>query len=150
MKTRSNQNNYTRGLIAVVKSILALILLAVLGFMLFSCTEEPVKKLAGCAEESTMAPGPHWVIEANTLSQQPNLVLSVEHITTEHLVRVVHENAITTLTLDSEPGDYKVGLVVCGSGSSGLQYTMKVVKPNGSVTNINASVGTMYVVTVQQ
>ncbi len=127
--------------------------IALLTLFLISCSDDAqlTKRsiTSGCEVESTLKPGKSWTIEANTSTQHPDLVLSVEHITTEHLIRINHEEAITSLSLNSETGEYKVGLVICGTGTSGLPYTMKVYKPNGSTSTINATTGTMYVVDIQ-
>ncbi len=135
----------------LIRVLISILLLAGLTGYCTSCAEEPIssRQSAGCEQESTLQPGPHWVIEVNTMTPQPDLVLSVQHITTDHLVRVKHEEAITTLTFDSEAGEYKVGLSICGTGTSGLPYSIKVIKPNGTTVNINATVGTLYVVDIQ-
>lgn len=149
-KKRSRTNTETRQMIGFAKFVIVALMILFFGSLIFGCSEEdPQAKDPGCEVASNMAAGPRWTIEVNTASQQPNLVLSVEHISTEHLVRVNHKEAITSLTLNSEAGDYKVGLVVCGSGTSGLPYSIKVVKPNGSIMNYSAKVGTMYSVNIQ-
>lgn len=79
-------------------------------------------QLKPCEEASTLEPGFEFVLEVTTEVCADNFIISVEQ--DGKLVRVVHTCKSTTVVINTVPGVYRVGVLMCGSGSTTAKYTV--------------------------